>query len=178
MEKISSFQITGLELSGFKCFKDPVRFDFGGITNILGSIHVGKSSIADAIAFAITGTTFWGGGARIEKLYNEQRPSIEIQMELIDQDGVRHTLARRRKNDKMTTTLDTYKVTQANLNEWFGDRDAVLSILNPLYFTAVLQDSGRSLLERCLPAVAHEQVLAGFNAFDRNLLKDVTLLSP
>ena len=58
MDKISSFQIKRLEISGFKCFADPVSFDFGEVTNILGSNHVGKSSIADAVAFAVTGTTF------------------------------------------------------------------------------------------------------------------------
>ncbi|WP_423774061.1 AAA family ATPase [Anaerotruncus colihominis] len=82
MEKISSFQITGLELSGFKCFKDPVRFDFGGITNILGSIHVGKSSIADAIAFAITGTTFWGGKRGSKSCTTSSAPALRSKWSL------------------------------------------------------------------------------------------------
>ena len=45
MDKITTFQIKRLEVSGFKCFAGPVAFDFGEITNILGSNHVGKSSI-------------------------------------------------------------------------------------------------------------------------------------
>ena len=177
MDKVSSFQIKRLELSGFKCFADPVSFDFGEITNILGSNHVGKSSIADAIAFAVTGTTYWGE-SRIDRMYNETFPNIEIQMDYEDQNGARHQLVRRRKNDKMTVTLDSYKITQANLNELFGDKDTFLSIFNPLYFIEVLQDDGKKLLETCLPLVEHETVLAGLSEFNRELLKDVKMLSP
>lgn len=177
MDKITSFQIRHLEISGFKCFADPVGFDFGDITNILGSNHVGKSSIADAIAFAITGTTYWGE-TRIDRMYSEAFPSIKISLDFEDQNGVLHQLVRCRKNDKMTITLDSYKITQARLNDLFGDRDAFLSIFNPLYFIEVLQDEGKKLLETHLPLVAHETVLAGLGELDRQLLGDAQILSP
>ena len=161
MDKITSFQIKRLEVSGFKCFAGPVAFDFGEITNILGSNHVGKSSIADAIAFAITGTTYWGE-SRIDRLYSEAAPGIEITLDFEDQNGAAHQLVRRRKNDKMAVTLDSYKVTQSQLNGLFGDRDTFLSIFNPLYFIEVLQDEGKKLLESVLPPVKHETVRAGY----------------
>lgn len=177
MDKITSFQIRRLEVSGFKCFTDLASFDFGEITNILGSNHVGKSSIADAIAFAVTGTTYWGEN-RIDRLYSEAAPSIEITLDFEDQNGVSHQLIRRRKNDKMVITLDSYKVTQARLNDLFGDRDTFLSIFNPLYFIEVLQDEGKKLLESVLPPVKHEAVLAGLSELDRQLLREEVIPSP
>ena len=177
MDKISSFQIKRLEVSGFKCFADPVSFDFGAITNILGSNHVGKSSIADAIAFAITGTTYWGEG-RIDRMYSEVSPSIQIQLEFEDQNGVYHQLVRCRKNDKMSIALDSYKITQSRLNDLFGDRDTFLSIFNPLYFIEVLQEEGKKLLEAYLPLVKHEVVMAELGELDQQLLKDEPMLSP
>lgn len=177
MDKITSFQIKRLEAGGFKCFADPVAFDFGEITNILGSNHVGKSSIADAIAFAVTGTTYWGE-SRIDRLYSEAAPGIEITLDFEDQNGTLHRLTRRRKNDKMTVTLDSYKVTQAQLNSFFGDRDTFLSIFNPLYFIEVLQDEGKKLLESVLPPVKHEAVLAALSDFDRQLLREEVIPSP
>lgn len=177
MDKITSFQIKRLEVSGFKCFADPVAFDFGEITNILGSNHVGKSSIADAIAFAVTGTTYWGE-SRIDRMYSEASPSIEITLDFEDQNGAGHQLVRRRKNDKMTITLDSYKVTQSQLNSLFGDRDTFLSIFNPLYFIEVLQDEGKKLLESVLPPVKHETVLAALSDFDRQLLREKVIPSP
>ena len=177
MDKISSFQITRLELSGFKCFEEPVSFTFGEITNILGSNHVGKSSVADAIAFAVTGATF-SGETRIDRMYNENDPSIEIRMDFFDQNGVSHQLSRSRKKDKMSVTLDGYKVTQNHLNELFGDRDTFLSIFNPLYFIEVLGEDGQKLLERYLPFVEQEAVLSELSEFNRSLLDGQQLLSP
>lgn len=118
MDKITSFQIKRLEVSGFKCFADPVSFDFGEITNILGSNHAGKSSIAAAITFAVTGATYWGE-SRIDRMYSEVSPSIEITLDFADQNGIGDQLIRRRKNDKMAIT---YKVTQSQLNSLFGNR--------------------------------------------------------
>ena len=60
MKKINGFTITKLTLSGFKCFEDTVSFDFGDTTFITASNGQGKSSIADAIAFAFVGTPFFG----------------------------------------------------------------------------------------------------------------------
>src|ERR1700680_2386325 len=45
-----------VEMSGFRGFRDKVRVDFGrGFTVICGRNGVGKSSVCDAIEFAITG---------------------------------------------------------------------------------------------------------------------------
>lgn len=49
----------------------------GEVTFILGGNHVGKSSIAQAIAFVVTGHTFYGEQRVIDKLYNEDSPYIE-----------------------------------------------------------------------------------------------------
>ena len=60
MKKMNGFTITRLALTGFKCFEDTVTFDFGDMTFITASNGQGKSSIADAIAFAFVGTPFFG----------------------------------------------------------------------------------------------------------------------
>ena len=60
MDPIKSFEITGMTLSGFKCFADNTELTFGNPTVITGGNGQGKSSVADAIAFAITGLPFFG----------------------------------------------------------------------------------------------------------------------
>ena len=60
MKKINGFSSTRLTLNGFKCYKDTTTFDFGDTTFITASNGQGKSSIADAIAFAFVGTPFFG----------------------------------------------------------------------------------------------------------------------
>ena len=60
MKKIGGFQVTGMTLSGFKSFQEPTRLEFGPITLVTGGNGQGKTSVADAIAFAITGLPFFG----------------------------------------------------------------------------------------------------------------------
>ena len=64
MKKIERFQITGMTISGFKCYQAPTILDFGPQTAITGGNGLGKTSIADAIAFAVTGQPFRGARHR------------------------------------------------------------------------------------------------------------------
>jgi hypothetical protein len=60
----------------------------------------------------------------------------------------------------------------------FGEKDVFLAIFNPLYFIEVLGDKGRNLLERYLPAIAAETVLANLSEDTRETLADADLSSP
>ena len=60
MEKIKDFQITSMTVSGFKCYEAPMEITFGNPTIVTGGNGRGKSSLADAIAFAVTGLPFFG----------------------------------------------------------------------------------------------------------------------
>lgn len=98
MEKISSFQITGMTIAGFKSYEEPTELVFGNPTAITGGNGRGKTSIADAIAFAVTGLPFFGERG-IDKLHNEVQPDVSITMNFVDELGRAHVLTRtRRKN--------------------------------------------------------------------------------
>lgn len=177
MEKINGFQIRELSLSGFKCFDTVQSFPFGQLTMITGANHTGKSTIADAIAFAITGNTFYGEG-KIDRLYCEQNPDIEVRMVLETSDGVSHELVRTRRKDRMSISYDGYNLRQQDLSEMFGDRDVFLSILNPLYFIEELGEDGKALLEKYLPFIPQETVMAGISEFNRSQLANKDILAP
>ncbi len=70
MEKLKSFRITALHMEGFKSYSQPTDLTFGDPTVITGGNGRGKSSIADAIAFAVTGLPFFGEH-RIDRLHSE-----------------------------------------------------------------------------------------------------------
>ncbi|MFR1635018.1 MAG: AAA family ATPase [Oscillospiraceae bacterium] len=55
MNKIEQFRITGMTISGFKSYEGPTELTFGDPTVITGGNGRGKTSIADAIAFVVTG---------------------------------------------------------------------------------------------------------------------------
>ena len=177
MKKIKQFQITSLMLSGFKSYEEPTELVFGNPTVITGGNGRGKSSIADAIAFAVTGCPFFGERG-IDRLHNENNPDVAIRMCFVDETGTLHELNRTRRKNRMTITYDGYEIRQLDLADLFGERDVFLSIFNPLYFIEELGEDGKKLLERYLPTIPHETVLSQLSEPVRERLKNETILSP
>ena len=177
MKKIEQFQITSLMLSGFKSYEEPTELVFGNPTVITGGNGRGKSSIADAIAFAVTGCPFFGERG-IDRLHNENNPDVAIRMCFVDETGTLHELNRTRRKNRMTITYDGYDIRQLDLADLFGERDVFLSIFNPLYFIEELGEDGKKLLERYLPTIPHETVLSQLSEPVREHLKNETILSP
>lgn len=177
MKKINSFSIIRLTMTGFKCYKDTTSFNFGDTTFITASNGQGKSSIADAIAFAFVGTPFFGDKG-LDRLQNKFAQEMTVSVDFADDNGENHNLTRSRKRDTTAITYDGITVKQSDLNEAFGGKDVFLSILNPLYFIDVLGDSGKSLLEKLLPTVKHEDVLAALPSSSREILAEQHISSP
>lgn len=177
MKKIEQFQITSLNISGFKSYEDPTELVFGNPTVITGGNGRGKTSIADAIAFVVTGLPFFGERG-IDRLHNESNPDVAIRMCFVDETGAHHELTRTRRKNRMTISYDGYEIRQLDLNDMFGERDVFLSILNPLYFIEELGEDGKNLLEMYLPMIPHETVLAQLSEPVREALKNESLLSP
>lgn len=112
-------------LSGFKSYEEPTELVFGNPTVITGGNGRGKSSIADAIAFAVTGCPFFGERG-IDRLHNENNPDVAIRMCLVDETGTLHELNRTRRKNRMTITYDGYEIRQLDLADLFGERDVFL----------------------------------------------------
>jgi len=102
VKKIEQFQITGMTLSGSKSYQGPTDFAFGRQTVITGGNGKGKTSIADAIAFAVTGQPFFEERG-IDKLHNEIDPNVSVSLRFVDGTGADHTLTRTRRNSRMTS---------------------------------------------------------------------------
>ena len=119
MEKIKGFQISSMTVSGFKCYEAPMKITFGNPTIVTGGNGRGKSSLADAIAFAVTGLPFFGERG-IDRLHNETNPDLQITMRFTDDTGRAHELTRSRQKDRMSITYDGYAIRQTDLNEMFG----------------------------------------------------------
>lgn len=177
MQKIKSFQITGMTISGFKSYQEPTELVFGNPTAITGGNGRGKTSVADAIAFAVTGLPFFGERG-IDRLHNEVNPDVCIAMRFVDETGRAHELVRTRQKDKMFITFDGGAIRQLDLKDLFGETDVFLSIFNPLYFIEELGDKGKNLLEMYLPELPVEKVLEQLPPDLAFVLKDEPLLSP
>lgn len=178
MEKINDFRILELIISGFKGFPEPRTFHFDyGVNFILGDNGLGKTTIAEAIAFAFMGTGFFGEKT-LDRLQNGDAKEIFVSVRFVDGNGEVHELTKTRKNNANGITYDGYNVRQTDLYNLFGDKDLFLSMFNPLYFIETLGADGKNLLEKLLPAVSHEAVLAALQEDARIALQDENILSP
>ncbi|MBQ9719967.1 MAG: hypothetical protein IJV64_04650 [Oscillospiraceae bacterium] len=177
MNKIGKFEITDMTFSGFKCYEEAMTAQFGTQTIITGGNGRGKSSVADAIAFAITGKPFFGE-AGIDRLYTDGSKDLTVTLNFTDEGGAAHQLTRTRRNDRVTIICDGRELRQSDLTEMFGEKDVFLSIFNPLYFIEALGDDGRKLLERYLPSIPHETVLSMLSKSVQETLKNEEILSP
>ncbi len=176
IQSLKSFSVRSLTVKGFKGFADETTFSFGDMNTITGHNGQGKTSIADAIAFAITGVPFYGG-AKLDHLYFQNARDILVDMEFADETGAVRRLTRQRVNDNMDILLDGRRITQRDLTVMFMERDLFLSMFNPRYFIDVLGSKGRDLLERYLPEVPHEKIMSALSSHDRELLEDQQFLS-
>ncbi len=177
MEKISGFQITGMRLAGFKSFAEPTELTFGNPTVITGGNGRGKTSIADAIAYAITGLPFFAE-RNIDRLHSESDQELFVTLRFVDDKGAAHELTRSHKGSRTGIVYDGQELRQLDLTEMFGEKDVFLSIFNPLYFIEELGDEGKNLLQRYLPMIPQEKVLAELAEPIREKLPVETLLSP
>jgi len=177
VKQISTFQITGMTLSGFKSYNGPTELSFGNPTIVTGGNGKGKSSVADAIAFIITGLPFFGERG-IDRLHCDDNGDLFLRMGFVDGEGQAHELTRTRRSSRMTVTFDGYEIRQLDLTEMFGEKDVFLSIFNPLYFIEELGDNGKNLLERYLPAVSHGEIMEKLSEDTRESLMGQEFLSP
>ena len=177
MAQITSLQIMQLTVTGFGCFADEHTWTFGRMTTVTGHNYQGKSTIADAIAYALTGAPFFGG-RDLARLQNEGSPFMRVELTVRTNEGKIHEIRRARQGGKTALSVDGTTTTQERFAERFGSRDLILSLLNPLYFAEVLGGDGRTLIEQYLPSVPHEAVMEKLSEHMRGILGDDRLEMP
>ena len=174
---MTGFVITQLSLCDFRGFSGEKSWTLGPLTKITGHNYQGKSSIADAIAFALTGAPYFGG-RDLDRLHHSGAAMMWVEAVLRTDEGKTHTVHRIRQNGRTVLSVDGATTTQERFAERFGSKDLILSLLNPLYFAEVLGGDGRKLIEQYLAPVSHETVLNKLSETMRELLKDEAIAVP
>ena len=173
----SKIHIISVTMQGFKRFKEPYEVNLGKLTVVAGGNGQGKTTIADAIAYAFCGTPFWGEKS-CDRLQNPDCKEMKVEVKLADADGVLHTLSRRKCGNNTTITFDTLQVRQTDISGMFAEKDIFLSLLNPLYFIEKIAADGREFLQRLLPNVEQSEILERLSESTRALLEHESLLDP
>lgn len=176
VKPIKQFEISSLKVSGFKCFAEERSFSFGPMNAIFGHNAQGKSTIADAISYAITGVSFFGSN-RMDRLRAPGK-NISVELQIVDGEGQPHCLIRNRVGDNTDVFWDGQPIAAKDLNTVFAERDLFLAVFNPLYLIEVFGNKGRDLFERYMPEVPHEKVMEQLSEHNQSILAQNPFLSP
>ena len=177
MKKINKFSVLKIRMLGFKRFKELYEVDFDKLTYITGGNGQGKTTIADAIAYAFCGTPFWGE-KNFERLQNNESKEMIVEVDFVDENGEFHTLTRRREGNNTTITLDKIQRRQLDMTSIFADKDIFLSVLNPLYFIEKIAEDGKELLQKLLPVIDDKIVMEHLSDSTKTLLQNEKLQEP
>ncbi len=176
-ESIKEFCILSVEMEGFKKFKEAYSVELGRIAYISGGNGQGKTTVADAIAYAFCGTPYWGEKS-CDRLRNPECDEMRVTVKFVDENGECHTLIRRKNKDITTITLDSMQLRQVDLIGMFVEKDIFLSILNPLFFIEKIATDGREFLQKLIPAAEHGKVLLALSENSRTLLANEKFFEP
>lgn len=150
------FKINKIAITGFRGYKERVEYTLGNKTVINGDNGLGKSSVGEAIVWAITGCDIWGNEKSTTKLINDSNPKLtEVALEgILDSQPI--SITRRKKGS--SNDLYVNEVKAKNLGELYRSKDLFLSIFNPYYFPELAPKDAKQLLSDCLKSVSKEEV--------------------
>ncbi len=177
MEQITEISIKEISLSGFRNQKEPVSFALGDVNCVTGHNGTGKTTLAHAVAFAFYGVTYFGE-QKADRLINSESAGCEVKVDFTDQNGVLHSLIRRRAGSKTELIFDSFSVRQEEINRFICDKDTFLCILNPFYLTSFGEVKGRELLFRNLKTVSSEQILSAMSEGFKKPLEGLNITEP
>lgn len=177
MEKINKISIRQISLMGFRNQREPVSFSFGDVNCVTGHNGTGKTTLAHAIAFAFYGVTYFGD-QKADRLINSESNCCEVRVDFTDQNGIVHSITRRRSAAKTELIFDSCSVRQEEINRFICDKDTFLCILNPLYLTGFSEAKGRELLFRNLKTLDSGQILSAMSERFKKPLEGLEITEP
>ncbi|AGK98191.1 AAA family ATPase [Clostridium pasteurianum] len=171
--------INKIAIKGFKGYVDECEFVLGKRTLVSGDNGLGKSSIGEAIAWAITGCDINGNEKATARLVNDKKPKLtEVVLDL-EIDGTPQTLIRRKKGSSNEIYLNDVKVANNDISrDLYKSKDVFLSILNPYYFPNLAPKDAKNLLSSILKPISKEDIFAELGDFLKEKLEKNKFRTP
>lgn len=148
-----------LTLQNFKSHQD-LNVEFGDTTQITGDNAKGKSSILEAIIWALYGTDALG--SKLDPTPVTYEASETVVSLLLNVDGKDLLLGRELKKGKTKYYINEVPSKAGEFNEILDqmfDKDLFLSLFNPSYFFTMHWEKQRAMVLQYVPAPANKEVL-------------------
>jgi DNA repair exonuclease SbcCD ATPase subunit len=166
-------EITNVAIVGFKGYKDNHVYQLGYRTVVTGDNGLGKSSIGEAIVWALTGCNIWGNERATTDLVNNNKPKLtEVVLDFL-LDGEPQTIVRRKKGSTNDLFWNEQKVTTNDISrDIFRNKDVFLSIVNPYYFPNLAPKDAKQLLSDVLKPASRDEIFIELGDYLKKLLLD------
>ncbi len=169
--------INSLALENFKG-TPRASYEFSPETRIYGDNHTGKTTIAEAIVFALYGVNL-NGSNRTENLIKQEAKSAAVSLVFTDDAGKRYEVKRvRGKQKQLSLTLDGIDTTQDKLEEIIGPRKQFMAAFWPVYVLGMGDSEAREFFMELLPQTPPEKVLENLDEPFREALTGFNLSDP
>jgi DNA repair exonuclease SbcCD ATPase subunit len=179
-----------IEYHGFKNSKHVTCVDFTQFTKIYGKNGVGKTTVGEAIAWALLGCNLLGNTRADSTLINENMGSMYAK--ILFNDGEKDRILLRYKNSKTHLYLAeatdenwempihmlrkvAAEITQRDIDI---DPDVFMTIFSPAFFPNLDADRAKRIMTSFVPTVPAEQVYSQLSDHTQNLLKGFDLNFP
>lgn len=160
-----------ITITGFKGYKGTTEYDLGYRTLVTGNNGLGKSSIGEAIAWAITGCDIWGNEKSSTRLVNDNKPKVTEVILDFNLDGEQQSIIRRKKGSSNEVYWNDKKSSTNELSEkLFKLKDVFLSILNPYYFPELTPKTAKQLLSDVLKPVSKDDIFTELGDYLKDIL--------
>ena len=165
--------INKIAITGFKGYKDTVEYNLGNRTTISGDNRLGKSSVGEAIVWALTGCNLWGNEKATNDLVNNTKPKLtEVVLDfLLDEEP--QQIIRRKKGATNEVYFNEKKSSTNELSqEIFKNKNVFLSIFNPYYFPELTPKDAKQLLSDVLKPANREEIFKELGDYLKQILLD------
>ena len=153
--------IKKISIEGFKGYVKRATYDLGMNTIISADNGKGKSSIGEAIVWAITGCDMFGNEKAATRLVNNNKPKVTEVCLWINLDEEDHVIIRRKKGSNNDVYFDERKTDTNELSkEIFKNKNIFLSIFNPDYFPRLTPKDAKQLLTDVLKPIGRDDIFA------------------
>ncbi len=182
--------IKEIEYQGFKNSVDKVRIKLSAITRIFGENGAGKTTVGEAIAWALLGCNLSGNSRADSTLMNETVNNMYVK--ILFNDGEKDQILLRYKNSKthiylaepteenweMPVNMLRKVATEINQKDIEIDSDVFMTIFSQEFFPNLDADRAKRIMTSLVPKVPSEEVFAQISEYSQNLLKEYDLDFP
>ena len=166
-------ELTHIEITGFKGYKDKVEYDLGYRTVVTGDNGLGKSSIGEAIVWTLTGCDINGNEKAAARLINDKKPKVTEVVLDFKLDDEPQTIIRRKKGSTNEVYWNEARSSTNDLaRDIFKSKDVFLSIFNPFYFPELTPKEAKQLLSDVLKPIASTEIFAELGDYLSKVLND------